>query len=48
MDKKDNMPIWRKVLVAICSLLTIACLILVGNIMDYYLYFCIRNWIVVS
>ncbi len=32
MDKKDNMPIWRKVLVAICSLLTIACLILVGNI----------------
>lgn len=32
MDKKDNMPIWRKVLVAICSLLIIACLILVGNI----------------
>jgi hypothetical protein len=32
MDKKDNMPIWRKVLIAICSLLIIACLILVGNI----------------
>ena len=32
MDKKDNMPIWRKVLVAICSLLIIVCLILVGNI----------------
>ena len=32
MDKKDNMPIWRKVLIAICSLLIIVCLILVGNI----------------
>ena len=32
MDKPEKMPMWRKVLIAICSLLIIACLILVGNI----------------
>ena len=38
MDKKDNMPIWRKILIAICSLLIIACLILVGNIESIITY----------
>ena len=32
MDKTEKMPMWRRVLIAICSLLIIACLILVGNI----------------
>ena len=32
------MPIWRKILIAICSLLIIACLILVGNIESIITY----------
>lgn len=38
MNNTDKMPMWRKVTIAICSLIIIACLVLLGNIKSIIRY----------
>ena len=46
MNNTDNMPMWRKVTIATCSLIIIACLVLLGNIKSiiHYDYKYVDEW----
>lgn len=46
MNNTDKMPIWRKVTIAICSLIIIACLVLLGNLKSiiHYDYNYVDEW----
>lgn len=46
MNNTDKMPMWRKVSIAICSLIIIACLVLLGNIKSiiHYDYKYVDEW----